>query len=145
MLAKRIIPCLDVDCGRVVKGVSFIHLRDAGDPLEPAADTTPPNPAAVPAPKLVERCAKRFGSQCIVVAVDAKGLGNDRWEVYTHGGRTPTGIDAVEWAKKVVELGAGEILLTSMDTDGHLDGYDIPITRAISEAGEGPVIASGGR
>jgi cyclase len=204
MLAKRIIPCLDVDRGRVVKGVSFIHLRDAGDPvelagyyseqqadelvflditasseeretvydmvrrtadnvfipftvgggirseddvrrlLESGADKTSLNTAAVADPKLVERCAKRFGSQCIVVAVDAKGLGGDRWEVYTHGGRTPTGIDAVDWAKKVVELGAGEILLTSMDTDGHLDGYDIPLTRAISEAVEVPVIASGG-
>jgi len=204
MLAKRIIPCLDVDRGRVVKGVSFIHLRDAGDPvelagyyseqqadelvflditasveerdtvydmvrrtadhvfipftvgggirseddvrrlLESGADKTSLNTAAVADPKLVERCAKRFGSQCIVVAVDAKGLGNDRWEVYTHGGRTPTGIDAVEWARKVVDLGAGEILLTSMDTDGHLDGYDIPLTRAISEAVEVPVIASGG-
>jgi len=204
MLAKRIIPCLDVDRGRVVKGVSFIHLRDAGDPvelagyyseqqadelvflditasseeretvydmvrrtadnvfipftvgggvrseddvrrlLESGADKTSLNTAAVADPKLVERCAKRFGSQCIVVAVDAKGIGDNRWEVYTHGGRTPTGIDAVEWAKKVVELGAGEILLTSMDTDGHLDGYDIPLTRAISEAVEVPVIASGG-
>jgi imidazole glycerol-phosphate synthase subunit HisF len=204
MLAKRIIPCLDVDRGRVVKGVSFIHLRDAGDPvelagyyseqqadelvflditasseeretvydmvrrtadnvfipftvgggirseddvrrlLESGADKTSLNTAAVADPKLVERCAKRFGSQCIVVAVDAKGIGDNRWEVYTHGGRNPTGIDAVEWAKKVVELGAGEILLTSMDTDGHLDGYDIPITRAISEAVEVPVIASGG-
>jgi len=204
MLAKRIIPCLDVDRGRVVKGVSFIHLRDAGDPvelagyyseqqadelvflditassderetvydmvrrtadnvfipftvgggvrseddvrrlLESGADKTSLNTAAVADPKLVERCAKRFGSQCIVVAVDAKGLGGDRWEVYTHGGRTPTGIDAVEWAKKAVDLGAGEILLTSMDTDGHLDGYDIPLTRAISEAVEVPVIASGG-
>jgi len=204
MLAKRIIPCLDVDRGRVVKGVSFIHLRDAGDPvelagyyseqqadelvflditasseeretvydmvrrtadhvfipftvgggirseddvrrlLESGADKTSLNTAAVADPKLVERCAKRFGSQCIVVAIDAKGIGDNRWEVYTHGGRTPTGIDAVEWAKKVVELGAGEILLTSMDTDGHLDGYDIPITRAISEAVEVPVIASGG-
>jgi cyclase len=204
MLAKRIIPCLDVDRGRVVKGVSFIHLRDAGDPvelagyyseqqadelvflditasseeretvydmvrrtadnvfipftvgggirseddvrrlLESGADKTSLNTAAVADPKLVERCAKRFGSQCIVVAVDAKGIGDNRWEVYTHGGRTPTGIDAVEWAKKVVDLGAGEILLTSMDTDGHLDGYDIPLTRAISEAVEVPVIASGG-
>jgi len=204
MLAKRIIPCLDVDRGRVVKGVSFIHLRDAGDPvelagyyseqqadelvflditasseeretvydmvrrtadnvfipftvgggvrseddvrrlLESGADKTSLNTAAVADPKLVERCAKRFGSQCIVVAVDAKGIGDNRWEVYTHGGRTPTGIDAVEWAKKVVELGAGEVLLTSMDTDGHLDGYDIPLTRAISEAVEVPVIASGG-
>jgi len=204
MLAKRIIPCLDVDRGRVVKGVSFIHLRDAGDPvelagyyseqqadelvflditasseeretvydmvrrtadnvfipftvgggirseddvrrlLESGADKTSLNTAAVADPKLVERCAKRFGSQCIVVAVDAKGLGGASWEVYTHGGRTPTGIDAVDWARKVVDLGAGEILLTSMDTDGHLDGYDIPLTRAISEAVEVPVIASGG-
>jgi imidazole glycerol-phosphate synthase subunit HisF len=204
MLAKRIIPCLDVDRGRVVKGVSFIHLRDAGDPvelagfyseqqadelvflditassderetvydmvrrtadnvfipftvgggirseddvrrlLESGADKTSLNTAAVADPKLVERCAKRFGSQCIVVAVDAKGIGSGRWEVYTHGGRTPTGIDAVEWAKKVVDLGAGEILLTSMDTDGHLDGYDIPLTYAVSDAVEVPVIASGG-
>jgi cyclase len=204
MLAKRIIPCLDVDRGRVVKGVSFIHLRDAGDPvelagfyseqqadelvflditassderetvydmvrrtadnvfipftvgggirseddvrrlLESGADKTSLNTAAVADPKLVERCARRFGSQCIVVAVDAKGVGDGRWEVYTHGGRTPTGIDAVEWAKKVVDLGAGEILLTSMDTDGHLDGYDIPLTYAVSDAVEVPVIASGG-
>ena len=204
MLAKRIIPCLDVDRGRVVKGVSFIHLRDAGDPvelagfyseqqadelvflditassderetvydmvrrtadnvfipftvgggirseddvrrlLESGADKTSLNTAAVADPKLVERCAKRFGSQCIVVAVDAKGVGDGRWEVYTHGGRTPTGIDAVEWAQKVVDLGAGEILLTSMDTDGHLDGYDIPLTYAVSDAVEVPVIASGG-
>jgi cyclase len=204
MLAKRIIPCLDVKDNRVVKGVHFLNLRDAGDPvelgkrysdegadelvflditatirsrktivdlvekvaenvfipftvgggirseddvrrlLESGADKTSLNTAAVADPKLVERCAKRFGSQCIVVAVDAKGIGDNRWEVYTHGGRTPTGIDAVEWAKKVVDLGAGEILLTSMDTDGHLDGYDIPLTRAISEAMEVPVIASGG-
>jgi cyclase len=204
MLAKRIIPCLDVDRGRVVKGISFVQLRDAGDPaelaayyseqqadelvflditasaeerdtvydmvrrtadhvfipftvgggirseddvrrlLESGADKTSLNTAAVADPKLVERCAKRFGSQCIVVAIDAKGLGGDRWEVYTHGGRTPTGIDAIEWARKVVDLGAGEILLTSMDTDGHLDGYDIPLTRAVSEAVEVPVIASGG-
>ncbi len=204
MLAKRIIPCLDVDRGRVVKGVSFVQLRDAGDPaelagyyseqqadelvflditasaeerdtvydmvrrtadhvfipftvgggirseddvrrlLESGADKTSLNTAAVADPPLVERCAKRFGSQCIVVAIDAKGLGGDRWEVYTHGGRTPTGIDALEWARKVVDLGAGEILLTSMDTDGHLDGYDIPVTRAVSEAVQVPVIASGG-
>ena len=112
--------------------------------LESGADKTSLNTAAVADPQLVERCAKRFGSQCIVVAIDAKGDRRGRWEVYTHGGRTPTGIDAVEWAKKVVDLGAGEILLTSMDTDGHLDGYDIPLTRAISDAVEVPVIASGG-
>ncbi len=204
MLAKRVIPCLDVDRGRVVKGISFVQLRDAGDPvelaayyseqradelvflditasseeretvydmvkrtadkvfipftvgggirseedvrrlLESGADKTSLNTAAVADPPLVRRCADRFGSQCIVVAIDAKGIGEGRWEVYTHGGRTPTGIDALEWARKVVDLGAGEILLTSMDTDGHLDGYDIPLTRAISEAVTVPVIASGG-
>jgi cyclase len=204
MLAKRIIPCLDVDAGRVVKGVSFVQLRDAGDPvelaayyseqradelvflditassdaretvydmvrrtadqvfipftvgggvrseedvrrlLESGADKTSLNTAAVADPLLVQRCANRFGSQCIVVAIDAKGIGDGRWEVYTHGGRTPTGIDALEWARKVVDLGAGEILLTSMDTDGHLDGYDLPLTRAVSEAVSVPVIASGG-
>jgi cyclase len=204
MLAKRVIPCLDVDRGRVVKGVSFVQLRDAGDPvelaafyseeradelvflditassderdtvydmvrrtadkvfipftvgggirseedvrhlLESGADKSSLNTAAVACPALIERCAKRFGSQCIVVAIDAKGIGEGRWEVYTHGGRTPTGIDALEWAKQAVDLGAGEILLTSMDTDGHLDGYDIPLTRAVSEAVTVPVIASGG-
>ena len=204
MLAKRVIPCLDVDRGRVVKGISFVQLRDAGDPvelaayyseqradelvflditasseeretvydmvkrtadkvfipftvgggirseedvrrlLESGADKASLNTAAVADPPLIQRCADRFGSQCIVVAVDAKGIGESRWEVYTHGGRTPTGIDAVDWARKVVDLGAGEILLTSMDTDGHLDGYDIPLTRAISEAVTVPVIASGG-
>jgi len=204
MLAKRVIPCLDVDRGRVVKGISFVQLRDAGDPvelaafyseqradelvflditassderdtvydmvkrtadnvfipftvgggirseedvrrlLESGADKASLNTAAVADPPLIQRCANRFGSQCIVVAVDAKGIGESRWEVYTHGGRTPTGIDAVEWSRKVVDLGAGEILLTSMDTDGHLDGYDLPLTRAISEAVTVPVIASGG-
>ena len=204
MLAKRVIPCLDVDRGRVVKGISFVQLRDAGDPvelaayyseqradelvflditasseeretvydmvkrtadkvfipftvgggirseedvrrlLESGADKTSLNTAAVADPPLIQRCANRFGSQCIVVAIDGKGTGEGRWEVYTHGGRTPTGIDAVDWARKVVDLGAGEILLTSMDTDGHLDGYDIPLTRAISEAVTVPVIASGG-
>ena len=204
MLAKRVIPCLDVDRGRVVKGISFVQLRDAGDPvelaayyseqradelvflditassderetvydmvkrtadkvfipftvgggirseedvrrlLESGADKASLNTAAVADPPLVERCARRFGSQCIVVAIDAKGIGEGRWEVYTHGGRTPTGIDAADWARRVVDLGAGEILLTSMDTDGHLDGYDIPLTRAISEAVPVPVIASGG-
>jgi cyclase len=204
VLAKRVIPCLDVDRGRVVKGISFVQLRDAGDPvelaayyseeradelvflditasseeretvydmvkrtadkvfipftvgggirseedvrrlLESGADKASLNTAAVADPPLIERCARRFGSQCIVVAIDAKGIGEGRWEVYTHGGRTPTGIDAVGWARKVVDLGAGEILLTSMDTDGHLDGYDLPLTRAISEAVTVPVIASGG-
>ena len=95
-------------------------------------------------PSPVHRAAERFGSQCIVVAIDARAAGEGRWEVYTHGGRKPTGLDAVEWARRVVELGAGELLVTSMDTDGHLDGYDIPLTRAISEAVEVPVIASGG-
>jgi len=204
VLAKRVIPCLDVDRGRVVKGVSFVQLRDAGDPvelaayyseqradelvflditassderetvydmvkrtadkvfipftvgggvrseedvrrlLESGAENASLNTAAVADPRLIERCANRFGSQNIIVAIDAKGVGQGRWEVYTHGGRTPTGIDAVDWAKQVVELGAGEILLTSMDTDGHLDGYDIPLTRAVSEAVTVPVIASGG-
>lgn len=204
MLTKRIIPCLDVDRGRVVKGVSFVQLRDAGDPvelgrfyseqgadelvflditasaeeretvydmvkrtadevfipftvgggvrgeedmrrlLESGADKVSLNTAAVAEPEVVARCARRFGSQCVVVAIDGKGIGEGRWEVYTHGGRRPTGVDAVEWARKVTELGAGELLVTSMDTDGHLDGYDLPLTRAISEAVEVPVIASGG-
>ncbi len=204
MLATRVIPCLDVDRGRVVKGVSFVQLRDAGDPVELAAfyseqradelvflditassdaratvydmvrrtadevfipftvgggvrseedvrrlleygaDKVSLNTAAVADPRVIERCATRFGNQNIVVAIDAKGIGDGRWEVYTHGGRTPTGIDALEWARQVVELGAGEILLTSMDTDGHLDGYDLPLTRAVSEAVTVPVIASGG-
>jgi cyclase len=204
MLTKRVIPCFDVDRGRVVKGVSFVELRDAGDPVELAplydaegadelvflditassedrrttyemvertadkvfipftvgggirsdadarlllelgADKVSLNSAAVADPHLVARASERFGAQCVVVAIDAKAVGEGRWEVYTHGGRRPTGLDAVEWAKKVVALGAGELLVTSMDTDGHLDGYDIPLTRAISEAVEVPVIASGG-
>jgi cyclase len=204
MLTKRVIPCFDVDHGRVVKGVSFVELRDAGDPVELAplydaegadelvflditassddrrttyemvertadrvfipftvgggvrsdadarlllelgADKVSFNSAAVAEPHLVARSAERFGSQCIVVAIDAKAVGEGKWEVYTHGGRRPAGLDAVAWAKRVVSLGAGEILLTSMDTDGHLDGYDLPLTRAISEAVEVPVIASGG-
>ncbi len=203
MLAKRIIPCLDVKEGRVVKGVNFVNLVDAGDPVENAkfydeqmadelvflditasyekrfimidvvrrvaesvfmpftvgggirtledirallkagADKVSINTAAVKDPRLVYNAARAFGSQCIVVAIDAKKKG-DSWEVYIHGGRTPTGIDAVEWAKKVQDLGAGEILLTSMDRDGTKEGYDIELTRAISEAVEIPVIASGG-
>jgi cyclase len=204
MLTKRIIPCFDVDNGRVVKGVSFVELRDAGDPVELApfydqegadelvflditassddrrttydmvertadrvfipftvgggvrseqdarlllelgADKVSINSAAVADPFLVGRASERFGAQCIVVAIDARAAGEGRWEVYTHGGRRPTGLDAVEWAKRVVQLGAGELLVTSMDTDGHLDGYDLPLTRAIADAVEVPIIASGG-
>ena len=204
MLAKRIIPCLDVDRGRVVKGTKFLNLRDAGDPVECAkeydrqgadelvflditassdnratmidvvertasecfmpltvgggirtvddiramlkagADKTSLNTAAVQNPDVVRAGAERFGSQCIVVAVDAKRLGTGRWEVFTHGGRKPTGLDAVEWARRVEALGAGEILLTSMDADGTKAGYDVALTRAISEAVHIPVIASGG-
>jgi cyclase len=204
MLTKRVIPCFDVDRGRVVKGVSFVELRDAGDPVELAplydaegadelvflditassddrnttyemvertaervfipftvgggirseqdarlmlelgADKVSLNSAAVADPFLVARASDRFGAQCIVVAIDARAVGEGKWEVYTHGGRRPTGLDAVEWAKRVVELGAGELLVTSMDTDGHLDGYDVPLTRAIADAVEVPIIASGG-
>ena len=204
MLAKRIIPCLDVNKGRVVKGVNFVNLVDAGDPVEAAqaydeagadelvflditasaedrdiildvvkataetvfmpltvgggvrtledirkllesgADKVSINTAAVKEPILVEEAAKRFGSSTIVVAIDAKQVAESKWEVYIHGGRTATGIDAVEWAKAVEDLGAGEILLTSMDKDGTKSGYDIKLTRAISEAVSIPVIASGG-
>ena len=204
MLAKRIIPCLDVNKGRVVKGVNFVNLVDAGDPVEAAkaydeagadelvflditasaedreiildvvketaetvfmpltvgggvrtledirkllesgADKVSINTAAVKDPSLVESAAVRFGSSTIVVAIDAKRIGESKWEVYIHGGRTPTGIDAVEWAKAVEDLGAGEILLTSMDRDGTKNGYDIPLTKAVSEAVSIPVIASGG-
>ncbi|MBS97940.1 MAG: imidazole glycerol phosphate synthase subunit HisF [Oceanospirillaceae bacterium] len=207
-LAKRIIPCLDVENGRVVKGVKFLDIRDAGDPVEVAkryneqgadeitflditasheerdtmvhtvermaaevfipltvgggirtcedirkmlnagADKVSINTAAVFNPEFVREAAERFGSQCIVVAIDAKKVSKegetDKWEIFTHGGRKPTGLDAVEWAKKMVELGAGEILLTSMDQDGVKNGYDIGVTRAISEAVPIPVIASGG-
>lgn len=203
MLAKRIIPCLDVDKGRVVKGVKFQNLRDAGDPVEVAksyeeqsadelvflditasaeerkimievvqrvaetifipftvgggvssledirrllsagADKVSINTAAVKNPQLIYESAKRFGSQCIVVAIDAK-RSQKGWEVYIHGGRTPTGLDAVEWAKRVEGLGAGEILLTSMDADGTKKGYDIELCRAVASAVSIPVIASGG-
>lgn len=204
MLTKRIIPCLDVRAGRVVKGTNFIGLRDAGDPVELAslydregadelvflditasvekrksmldvidrtasrvfmpltvgggissvedmrdclhagADKTSFNTAAVQDPTLLSQGAELFGSQCVVLALDAKRCGADKWEVYVHGGRTPTGLDAVAWAKKAVSLGAGEILLTSMDADGTKNGYDIALTRAVAEAVPVPVIASGG-
>jgi len=204
MLAKRIIPCLDVMNGRVVKGVNFVQLRDAGDPVEQAqiysqeradelvflditasheergivedmvrrvadatsipftvggglrtlddlrdillagADKTSINSAAVRTPELINEGAKRFGSQCIVVAVDVKREEDDHWQVYISGGRIPTGLDALEWAREVEDRGAGEILLTSMDCDGTQNGYDLEITRAVSEAVSIPVIASGG-
>ena len=206
MLAKRIIPCLDIKDGRVVKGVNFINLRDAGDPVEQArlydeqgadelvfldisatnegrkttlelvsrvaetvfmpltvgggirevddmrnlllagADKISVNSAAVKKPELLSEGAARFGAQCIVLAIDARRSGRSAstWEVYVNGGRVPTGIDAIEWAVRGVELGAGEILLTSMDADGTLAGYNIELTRAIAEAVSVPVIASGG-
>jgi cyclase len=204
MLARRIIPCLDVKEGRVVKGVQFENLRDAGDPVELAkyyvderadelvflditaskekrplvfelveklsrsvfipftiggglrsldeireilsrgADKISLNTAAVAEPSLISKAAEAFGSQCVVVAVDVKRAGDDRWEVFTHGGSRATGVDALQWAKKVEELGAGEILLTSMDCDGTNQGFDIEITRKISAAVNIPVIASGG-
>ncbi|MBI4708431.1 MAG: imidazole glycerol phosphate synthase subunit HisF [Candidatus Omnitrophica bacterium] len=216
MLTKRIIPCLDIKDGRVVKGVKFLGLKDAGDPVEVArvydkeeadelvflditasfenrktlvelvekiaknifmpftvgggvgdigdirnilnagAEKVSVNTQAVKLPQLISEASKRFGSQCIVVAIDAKlvtshqspvtsnGQGTDKWEVYINGGRTPTGLDAVEWARKAAKLGAGEILLTSMDYDGTKDGFDIGLTKAITEAVGIPVIASGG-
>ena len=204
MLAKRIIPCLDVTAGRVVKGVSFVQLRDAGDPVEIArrydeqgadeltflditassddrgiifriieqvaeqvfipltvgggvrevqdvrnllnagADKVSINTSAVLNPQLVADAAGRYGSQCIVVAIDAKQTGPGKWEVFTHGGRKATGLDAVEWARQMQELGAGEILLTSMDRDGQKSGFDLALTRAVTDALEIPVIASGG-
>ncbi|SFR57321.1 cyclase [Marinobacter daqiaonensis] len=207
-LAKRIIPCLDVDKGRVVKGVNFVDIRDAGDPVEVArkyneqgadeitflditashesrdttyetvermaaevfipltvgggvrtvedirkllnagADKVSINTAAVFSPEFVKEAAERFGSQCIVVAIDAKrvseGDEEPRWEIFTHGGRKPTGLDAVEWARKMVAMGAGELLLTSMDRDGTKIGFDLGLTKAISDAVIVPVIASGG-
>ena len=204
MLAKRIIPCLDVTEGRVVKGTNFVDLKDAGDPVELAArydkegadelvflditassdkryilidvvkkvaetifipftvggginnvemmrellssgaDKISVNTAAIKDPNLIRAGADKFGSQCVVLAIDAKRGAGQKWEVYSHGGRTPTGLDAVEWAKKGVQLGAGEILLTSMDCDGTKAGYDLELTRAIADAVEVPVIASGG-
>src|SRR5512134_2819166 len=194
MLAKRIIPCLDVTSGRVVKGVNFVGLRDAGDPVEVARrydeqgadelcflDITASaderdtivhvvedvaaqvfipltvgggvrsvvdvrrllNTGAVQNPALIEEAAGRFGAQCIVVAIDAKRAG-DRWEVFTHGGRRPTGLDAVGWARRMEAAGAGELLLTSMDRDGTREGFDLPLTRAVCDAVDIPVIASGG-
>jgi cyclase len=204
MLKIRVIPCLDVAAGRVVKGVNFVDLRDAGDPVEQAAvydkagadelcfldigasaenrdimldvvartaercfmpltvgggvrsledirrlllagaDKVSINTAAVAEPELVRRAAEKFGSQCITVAVDAKAVVAGRWEVFTHGGRKATGLDAVEWARRLTALGAGEILLTSMDRDGTKLGYDLALTRAIADAVSVPVIASGG-
>ncbi len=204
MLAKRIIPCLDVTAGRVVKGVSFVELRDAGDPIEIArrydeqgadeliflditassddrgiifrmieqvaeqvfipltvgggvrqvedvrnllnagADKVSINTSAVVNPQLVADASARYGSQCIVVAIDAKQVAPGKWEVFTHGGRKATGLDAVEWAIKMQTMGAGEILLTSMDRDGQKIGFNLPLTRAVSDALEIPVIASGG-
>ncbi len=204
MYTKRVIPCLDVKAGRVVKGTNFVGLRDAGDPVELAsvydkeladelvflditasneergtmvgvvsacatqvfipftvgggirtaedirvmlkagADKVSLNTAAVKNPQLIREGAEKFGRQCIVLAVDAKRCGEKTWEIYVNGGRTPTGLDCLEWVRRGVSLGAGEILLTSMDADGTKDGYDIPLTRAVSEAVDVPVIASGG-
>jgi imidazole glycerol-phosphate synthase subunit HisF len=204
MLKMRVIPCLDVTAGRVVKGVNFVDLVDAGDPVEQArlydkegadelcflditassdnrdtlydvvartaeqcfmpltvgggvrtlddirklllagADKTSINTAAVSRPEFVAEAAEKFGSQCIVVAIDAKQTGSDQWEVFTHGGRRGTGLDAVDWAKHMVKAGAGEILLTSMDRDGTKQGFDIPLTKTVADAVPVPVIASGG-
>ena len=204
MSAKRIIPCLDVNKGRVVKGVNFVGLRDAGDPVEIAsryneqgadelaflditattedrdtivdvikavaekifipltvgggirtledirkmlqagADKVSINSAAVARPALIQEAASKFGSQCIVVAIDAKQIGDQQWEVFTHGGNKGTGIDAVEWAVKMAKLGAGELLVTSMDRDGTKNGFDLALTRAIADSVTIPVIASGG-
>ncbi len=156
-LAKRIIPCLDVAEGRVVKGVNFINLRDAGDPVEVARryDSQGADELAfldIRASvetrgllyEMIEQAAARYGAQCIVAAIDAKAISPGRWEVYTHGGRTATGRDAVLWAREAVRLGAGEILLTSMDRDGARSGFDLGLTRAVADAVDVPVIASGG-
>ena len=144
MHTKRIIPCLDVNNGRVVKGVNFVSLRDAGDPVE-IAKAYDKAGAAINTPNLISEAAEKFGSQCVVVAIDAKkredGSG---WNIYKNGGRIDVGIDAVEWASKVEKLGAGEILLTSMDCDGTKAGYDLELTKAIAEEVNIPVIASGG-
>lgn len=204
MLAKRIIPCLDVDNGRVVKGVQFLDIRDAGDPVEVArryneqgadeitflditathhgrdttyrtvermaetvfvpltvgggvrkvedirlllnagADKVSINSAAVFNPEFVQKASQRFGAQCIVVAIDAKKTGDNKWEIFTHGGRKPTGIDAIEWAVKMADYGAGELLVTSMDADGTKAGYDLALMRAINDRVMVPTIASGG-
>jgi len=204
MFARRIIPCLDIDRGRVVKGIKFVSLKDAGDPVSCAkaydqqkadelvflditashekrrtmievaekvaatifipftvggginkvqdirellatgCDKVSINTSAIKNPKFILEASRRFGSQCIVVAIDAKRETKDRWGVYTHGGRNPAGLDAIQWAKKAAKLGAGEILLTSMDCDGTKDGYDLELTRRVSESVKIPVIASGG-
>jgi imidazole glycerol-phosphate synthase subunit HisF len=204
MLAKRIIPCLDIKDGRVVKGIQFINLRDAGDPVEQAqiyndagadelvfldisasidgrkttadivtlvsdqvfmpltvgggiktiddmrrlllagADKISINTAAVNNPQLIKEGAYRFGSQCIIIAVDARKTGKDRWEIITYGGRKATGLDAMDWIKQAVDLGAGEVLLTSMDADGTLGGYDLALTKKAAETVNVPIIASGG-
>ena len=155
MLKVRVIPCLDVKDGRVVKGVNFLNLRDAGDPVEAAiaydaagADKVSINTAAVNRRAFVREAAEKFGDQCIVVAIDAKRVSAAgeaaRWEIFTHGGRNPTGLDAVAYAREVARLGAGEILLTSMDRDGTRTGFDIDLTRAVADAVGIPVIASGG-
>ena len=204
MLTKRIIPCFDVDHGRVVKGISFVELRDAGDPvqlatqydangadelvflditassdyrdsvydliaetadqifipltvgggvrspedvrkmLEHGADKVSINTAAIESPKVISDSAYRFGPQCIVIAMDAKKIADDKWEIYTHGGRNATGIDAIEWAQQATDRGAGELLITSMDTDGHQEGYDIDLLRTVRNTVHVPIIASGG-
>ena len=177
-LARRVIPCLDVDAGRVVKGVRFVDIVDASDDretmvhvveavaaqvfipltvgggirslddirrlLNAGADKISINTAAVQDPGFVSAASRNFGAQCIVVAIDAKSVGENRWEVFTHGGRRGTGLDAVEWAVEMAERGAGEILLTSMDRDGTRDGFDVALTRAVSDAVPVPLIASGG-